>query len=557
MRFNTSLTCRVSVDKRSLLPCSGAARYTVSFSAKNHISKRLLYPLHMVADSKNEINISEKKVVLRNENPQDDGTDENEDENIETGTRTRARKATWLGKTHSEESKKKISEANRGRVPWNKGRKHSEETKRKIAERTRLAMSSGKIRSRLAEYATGRRHSKETRSKIKANTKRGLERKRRQEPETSRSNAPVRPTFDPPSPLISSELLDQRNVFSSRRALERRADQLPLNITEFETIEIREEIGLKFKQEAQKDKSNSEQGKNGRRSTSGARMSPEAREKLSKRIKSLWEDQNYRNRVMTGIREKIRKDQEREITDPDFKKTKSLSKEHREKIRRTLKSRYDRLAREGKRKPSSSAAAKRAKKAAKRTTKRSSSSLNAKEDPEQSPEVVGIAEVDDNFVAQLQASGLLPPLQDLPDSERDSLKFGENLKLALEVDELSNLEASLESDLSFDRVDGERGESLGASSGFGVEQADELSEVVMKDGLSEPKSEPSSDVTFSSDEEDEDDEDEWEDFEDDDSDWDSSEYDDTEDEANDVIADLKRAKLRREAAEIAVKRVFE
>jgi len=43
----------------------------------------------------------------------------------------------FLGKTHSEETKKKISEAQKKKIPWNKGiktRPHSEERKRKISE---------------------------------------------------------------------------------------------------------------------------------------------------------------------------------------------------------------------------------------------------------------------------------------------------------------------------------------------------------------------------------------------------------------------------------------
>ena len=44
-----------------------------------------------------------------------------------------------FGKHHSEESKKKISEARKGAIPWNKGKHpkgkpHSEETKRKMSE---------------------------------------------------------------------------------------------------------------------------------------------------------------------------------------------------------------------------------------------------------------------------------------------------------------------------------------------------------------------------------------------------------------------------------------
>lgn len=40
-----------------------------------------------------------------------------------------------LGKHHSDKTKKKISEANKGLTPWIKGKKHTEETKKKISEK--------------------------------------------------------------------------------------------------------------------------------------------------------------------------------------------------------------------------------------------------------------------------------------------------------------------------------------------------------------------------------------------------------------------------------------
>lgn len=46
-------------------------------------------------------------------------------------------KKTMLGKSHSEETKRKISESEKGKTSWNKGKHHSEEVKRKMSESRR------------------------------------------------------------------------------------------------------------------------------------------------------------------------------------------------------------------------------------------------------------------------------------------------------------------------------------------------------------------------------------------------------------------------------------
>jgi group I intron endonuclease len=86
------------------------------------------------------------------------------------------------GRKLSEETKRKIREANKGKTPWNKGRALSEECKRKISEvqknmsaETRKKMSNsakGKIiseitRKKMSEANKGRKLSEETKWKIK------------------------------------------------------------------------------------------------------------------------------------------------------------------------------------------------------------------------------------------------------------------------------------------------------------------------------------------------------------------------------------------------------
>ena len=64
---------------------------------------------------------------------------------IEVAGKKSAKKAsTNVGRKHTEASKAKIAQANKGKKPWNVGKKHSEETKARIAERTRVAMAKRK-----------------------------------------------------------------------------------------------------------------------------------------------------------------------------------------------------------------------------------------------------------------------------------------------------------------------------------------------------------------------------------------------------------------------------
>ena len=82
----------------------------------------------------------------------------------------------FKGKHHSQESKRKLSEANKGNIPGNKGKHHSEEAKKKISEanKCRKAWNKGKPMSeeqkkKLSEAHKEKKHnphSEETKQKI-------------------------------------------------------------------------------------------------------------------------------------------------------------------------------------------------------------------------------------------------------------------------------------------------------------------------------------------------------------------------------------------------------
>lgn len=107
------------------------------------------------------------------------------------------------GVAHTEESKMKISEHTKGRVPWNKGVPRTEETKKKISEankgkisyRKGITMSEEdrqKLRDSLKDCHLGKKHSKETRQKMSASqmgNKNNLGKKRSEETRKKQSES--------------------------------------------------------------------------------------------------------------------------------------------------------------------------------------------------------------------------------------------------------------------------------------------------------------------------------------------------------------------------------
>lgn len=79
------------------------------------------------------------------------------------------------GKHLSEEAKKKISDSNKGKTPWNKGKTniYSEEYKKKISEAKKGKHHSEETRKKLSECNKGKHLSEETKRKISDANKNG------------------------------------------------------------------------------------------------------------------------------------------------------------------------------------------------------------------------------------------------------------------------------------------------------------------------------------------------------------------------------------------------
>lgn len=79
----------------------------------------------------------------------------------------KGKSATWnIGKKHSIETRKKISEALKGKVTWNIGRKHSIETKEKLSKAHKGKKLTDEHKRKIGEKSKGRKHTEETKKKI-------------------------------------------------------------------------------------------------------------------------------------------------------------------------------------------------------------------------------------------------------------------------------------------------------------------------------------------------------------------------------------------------------
>ena len=168
---------------------------------------------------------------------------------------------------HSDESRAKISAANRGKTPWNIGRKHDEETKRKIAERTREAMLRKKLEKAkalgltLEEYDS--RKDSVRKEKRKMQLKGGLTEEGRR-----RISEAMRKRWRDP---------DSRASYLSKASGSR-------NHTDETRARISEAIRKKWQDGVYSSKVN-------------VSLTDEQRARRSLKMKSLWEDPEYRERM--------------------------------------------------------------------------------------------------------------------------------------------------------------------------------------------------------------------------------------------------------------------
>lgn len=83
---------------------------------------------------------------------------------------SKGEKNSFYGKRHTKETKQKMSKAYKGKSPWNKGNKgkhHSEETKKKISDLLKGKPLSKEHKRKISEGLKGKVLSKETRQKLR------------------------------------------------------------------------------------------------------------------------------------------------------------------------------------------------------------------------------------------------------------------------------------------------------------------------------------------------------------------------------------------------------
>jgi len=179
------------------------------------------------------------------------------------------------GHAHTEESKAKISAANKGKTPWNKGRKHSPETLEKIRQKTKEAMRKKKEKKALD---LGYISLEEYEEVLKTQKKEKKEKSRKPSEETRKK--------------ISAKLKARWADPEYREKAKGRSLKNLNNQVGFSNRTHSEETRRKIAERTRQNWQNPEY--RARMAAKASNVSAETREKISKALKARWQNEEFR-----------------------------------------------------------------------------------------------------------------------------------------------------------------------------------------------------------------------------------------------------------------------
>lgn len=210
------------------------------------------------------------------------------------------------GHPHTEDSRAKISAANKGKTPWNIGKQHSEETKRKIAETTRLAVLKKKTEEAAALGLTleelEEKKKQERIKKRRAKMKGGLTDEGRKRISDSMKRRWGQPGY---REWYAENVRGKRNHSNETRAIISEKIKAKWTEEEYRTTakkrgqseEVRAKISATLKARWQ-----DPEFRNKMKNASNFERTPEWKAQISEKIKAKWNDPDYRKNVVSSIR---------------------------------------------------------------------------------------------------------------------------------------------------------------------------------------------------------------------------------------------------------------